>query len=223
MTLLERLQADLRDAPTYHRAHPMKLMQVHLPDLWPAGELKNLSNGDRVAIGGAVITRQRPGTARRGSVSLRLTEDETGHANAIVRPDLFEANRLVINLEPALIISGQLQKRRGRHPCHGRRDRGTACYRSASAGKPRLPLTLSNAKNVMNSKEFPVAQPRHRSAHFWRKLKSPGVIIKMRDRQVVFILRITLQRCAFTVISLIPRMIADLLIQLTCSAVQVSG
>jgi error-prone DNA polymerase len=40
-------------------------------------------------------------------------EDETGHANAIVRPTLFEQARLIINLVPALIISGRLQNERG--------------------------------------------------------------------------------------------------------------
>ncbi|HTL68917.1 MAG TPA: hypothetical protein VL200_14735, partial [Lacunisphaera sp.] len=37
----------------------------------------------------------------------------TGHANAIVRPALFEESRLVINLEPALLITGRLQNEQG--------------------------------------------------------------------------------------------------------------
>ncbi len=40
-------------------------------------------------------------------------EDETGTANAIIRPPLFEQERLVINLEPALIITGRLQNEQG--------------------------------------------------------------------------------------------------------------
>jgi error-prone DNA polymerase len=40
-------------------------------------------------------------------------EDETGQANAIVRPGLFESARLVINLEPALLITGRLQNEQG--------------------------------------------------------------------------------------------------------------
>lgn len=89
----------------------MALMRLHLPELWPAGELKKVPNGDRVKIGGNVITRQRPGTAK-GFCFITL-EDETGHANAIVKPDLFETFRLVINLEPALIVSGRLQNEEG--------------------------------------------------------------------------------------------------------------
>jgi error-prone DNA polymerase len=54
-----------------------------------------------------VICRQRPGTAK-GFVFVSL-EDETGVANAVVRPQLFEQKRLTITQEPALIITGHLQ------------------------------------------------------------------------------------------------------------------
>jgi error-prone DNA polymerase len=64
-----------------------------------------------VRICGSVITRQRPGTAK-GFCFITL-EDETGLANAIVRPRLFEECRLVINLEPALVIAGRLQNEKG--------------------------------------------------------------------------------------------------------------
>jgi CubicO group peptidase (beta-lactamase class C family) len=64
-----------------------------------------------VRICGSVITRQRPGTAK-GFCFITL-EDETGFANAIVRPRLFEESRLVINLEPALVITGRLQNEQG--------------------------------------------------------------------------------------------------------------
>lgn len=89
----------------------MHLLRAHLPDLCPAATLKDLPAGSWVKIGGAVITRQRPGTAK-GFCFITL-EDETGHANAIVRPQLFEELRLLINLEPALIIAGKLQNTQG--------------------------------------------------------------------------------------------------------------
>ncbi len=47
------------------------------------------------------------------SSSCFLLEDETGHVSAIVRPQLFEACRLVINLEPALVITGRVQNESG--------------------------------------------------------------------------------------------------------------
>lgn len=59
-------------------------------------------------VGGLVITRQRPGTAK-GFVFLTL-EDETGLVNIIVRPDVYERNRRVIRQSMALVIEGKLQK-----------------------------------------------------------------------------------------------------------------
>jgi error-prone DNA polymerase len=58
-------------------------------------------------VAGAVITRQRPGTAK-GFVFLTL-EDETGIANVIVRPDLFSEHRSAIVGEPYLLVEGTLQ------------------------------------------------------------------------------------------------------------------
>jgi error-prone DNA polymerase len=64
-----------------------------------------------VQVAGSAITRQRPATAK-GFCFITL-EDETGHVNAIVRPPLFEECRLLINLEPALCITGRLQNEGG--------------------------------------------------------------------------------------------------------------
>jgi len=111
MSHLERLQADYAALGLTTGRHPMALMRGQLPGLCPAGELKNQKSGARVRIGGSVITRQRPGTAK-GFCFITL-EDETGHANAIVRPPLFEACRLTINLEPALVLTGRVQNEEG--------------------------------------------------------------------------------------------------------------
>ncbi|MEO6913310.1 MAG: OB-fold nucleic acid binding domain-containing protein, partial [Candidatus Baltobacteraceae bacterium] len=62
-------------------------------------------------VGGMVITRQRPGTAK-GFVFLTL-EDETGIVNVIVRPDVYERNRAVVRQSQALIVEGVLQKEQG--------------------------------------------------------------------------------------------------------------
>jgi error-prone DNA polymerase len=111
MSHLERLQADFETLGLTTGPHPMRLMRAQLPDLWTAADLKNGRAGDRVKIGGSVITRQRPGTAK-GFCFITI-EDETGHANAIVRPRMFEECRMVINLEPALMIIGRLQNAEG--------------------------------------------------------------------------------------------------------------
>jgi error-prone DNA polymerase len=62
-------------------------------------------------IGGLVITRQRPGTAK-GFVFLTI-EDETGLVNVIVRPDVYERNRRTIRSSQCLIVEGVLQKESG--------------------------------------------------------------------------------------------------------------
>jgi error-prone DNA polymerase len=89
----------------------MALARPHLRQALPTAALRTATPGSRVVVAGAVACRQRPGTAK-GFVFLTL-EDETGTANAIIRPSLFERERLVINLEPALVITGTLQNQQG--------------------------------------------------------------------------------------------------------------
>jgi error-prone DNA polymerase len=72
-----------------------------------ASELTSIPSGQHLRIGGCVIARQRPGTAK-GFVFLSL-EDETGVANAIIHPDLFQQNRLLVGSEQFLLIEGILQ------------------------------------------------------------------------------------------------------------------
>jgi error-prone DNA polymerase len=107
MTHLERLAADYHTQALTVGEHPMKAIRATLPGVLRAADLAALRNGSRVTIGGSVICRQRPGTAK-GFVFVSL-EDETGVANAVVRPQLFERCRLVITQEPALLIAGRLQ------------------------------------------------------------------------------------------------------------------
>jgi error-prone DNA polymerase len=107
MTHLERLQADYRGMSLTVGAHPMKTMRLRIPHVRTAGSLAEGPNGSRVTVAGAVICRQRPGTAK-GFVFVSL-EDETGISNAIVKPDMFERDRLVIVQEPFLQITGRLQ------------------------------------------------------------------------------------------------------------------
>ena len=76
-----------------------------------AADLARGRAGRRVRVAGAVLVRQRPGTAK-GFVFLSL-EDETGIANAIITPDVFAANKRVIVDEPYVIVEGVLQNQDG--------------------------------------------------------------------------------------------------------------
>jgi error-prone DNA polymerase len=69
--------------------------------------MQQMRDGSVISVGGWVIVRQRPGTAK-GFVFLTL-EDETGVANVIITPQLFDKYRLVLVDHPFLFISGTLQ------------------------------------------------------------------------------------------------------------------
>ena len=105
----ERLVADFHGTGLTVGPHPMAYRRAWLNAMGirRACELRDLPTGKRLRIGGCVITRQRPGTAK-GFVFLSL-EDETGVANAIVRPDLFHENRLLLTSERFLAVEGILQ------------------------------------------------------------------------------------------------------------------
>ena len=89
--------------------HPMALIRDRFPDLWRAEELSSARDRERVWVGGQVICRQRPGTAK--GVCFVSLEDETGITNVIVSPTQFEAERLTVTQEPFLAVLGEVQRR----------------------------------------------------------------------------------------------------------------
>lgn len=105
----ERLVADFRGTGMTVGPHPMAYHRdrMNRMGVYQASDLGRVPNGKRLRIGGCVIARQRPGTAK-GFVFLSL-EDETGVANAIIHPDLFQKNRLLLSSEQFLMIEGILQ------------------------------------------------------------------------------------------------------------------
>jgi error-prone DNA polymerase len=111
MNPIERIHADYAGTQLTLASHPMALLRTQHPDVWRAADLVQARHGMRVRIGGNVICRQRPGTAK-GVVFISL-EDETGIANAIVTAALFEKLRLLITQENFLIIEGPVQARQG--------------------------------------------------------------------------------------------------------------
>jgi error-prone DNA polymerase len=113
MTGEERLVADFRGTGLTVGLHPMGHHRAEMKrrGVRSAMELLNLPNGMHVRIAGGVITRQRPGTAK-GFVFISL-EDETGISNAIVTPQLFESNHVVIVHQQFLMIEGKLQNQDG--------------------------------------------------------------------------------------------------------------
>ena len=77
----------------------------------PVVALNDISDGEVVRVAGAVIVRQRPGTAK-GFVFLTM-EDETGMVQAIIRPDMYRKHRAFIVSTPVVLVEGPLQKQDG--------------------------------------------------------------------------------------------------------------
>jgi len=109
MTDEERLMADFRGTGMTVGPHPMAYRRAELSEqgIRAAIELARLPDGAQVQVAGAVIARQRPGTAK-GFVFLSL-EDETGIANAIITPQLFEQDHATLVHNQFLLIEGTLQ------------------------------------------------------------------------------------------------------------------
>jgi error-prone DNA polymerase len=125
--------------------HPFRLIRPTLPP-WvaPAESLQFIGDGTLVHIAGFAVCRQRPGTAK-GFVFLTL-EDETGLANAIVRPALYERERALAR-RPLVVLEGIMQREGRGHALLARRF---------------LPI------EALTGAVTPVAGYRERAVHSWR-------------------------------------------------------
>jgi error-prone DNA polymerase len=105
----ERLVADFSGTGLTIGPHPMQYRRAEMKKLgiYRASDLPQIPNGRRLRVGGCVIARQRPGTAK-GMMFMSL-EDETGIANAIIAPDLLQKNRVLLISERFLMVEGILQ------------------------------------------------------------------------------------------------------------------
>ena len=77
---------------------------AHRPLRRPA----NARDGQRLTVAGIVLVRQRPGSAR--GVLFVTIEDETGHANLIVWPSVFDAQRRLVLTASMLACRGKVQR-----------------------------------------------------------------------------------------------------------------
>jgi error-prone DNA polymerase len=113
MNAPERIRADFYGTGLTIGSHPMRLHRESLRSrgVLAAVELKRVRHGKIVRVAGCVICRQRPGTAN-GFMFLSL-EDETGIANAIVEPELFDTFRNTLVTAPYLLLEGILQNQQG--------------------------------------------------------------------------------------------------------------
>lgn len=91
------------------KAHPVRFLRdaLRAHGILTTEEMNATPHGRIVSTAGLVLVRQRPGTSR---VIFETLEDETGVANVVVWPKLFEANRRVVLGARLLGVKGQVQK-----------------------------------------------------------------------------------------------------------------
>jgi error-prone DNA polymerase len=113
MNTEERLVADYAGTGLTIGKHPMayRRKEMRLEGILCASELAEKIDGAFVKAAGCVIARQRPGTAK-GFIFISM-EDETGIANVIVTPDLYEREKLVVTRSKFLLVEGRLQNQDG--------------------------------------------------------------------------------------------------------------
>ncbi|MFM8762951.1 MAG: OB-fold nucleic acid binding domain-containing protein, partial [Solirubrobacterales bacterium] len=95
--------------------HPLAIVRGRLAEagVLASGKLESVAHRSTVRVGGLVVARQRPATAR--GVCFMLLEDEEGTVNLVVPPPVYERFRLAVRTEPLVIAEGRLE----RHPQAG--------------------------------------------------------------------------------------------------------
>ncbi|MGP8232736.1 MAG: error-prone DNA polymerase [Methylovirgula sp.] len=113
MSLGEHVVEDYRHLALSLKAHPVSFLRAHLKTekIVRTQDLAVTPSGQRVRTAGLVLIRQRPGTAS-GVIFLTL-EDETGIANVIVWPKIFESHRPIVIAARFVAITGRLQSESG--------------------------------------------------------------------------------------------------------------
>ncbi len=110
-TKQEEVIADYRTSGLSLAAHPLEFERDWLGSLGVVtiGEAVAMPEGRRVKVAGIVLTRQRPSTAK-GLIFLTI-EDETGAANIVVHPDVWEAATHPARRAAVLVVNGRIQRR----------------------------------------------------------------------------------------------------------------
>ena len=110
MPLGEHVVLDYATLRLSLKAHPISFLRSRFATqrITSHAELKSLENGRQVTLAGLVLVRQRPGTA--SGVIFATLEDETGIANIIIWPKLYEKRRRVVLTSRLLFVRGRIQK-----------------------------------------------------------------------------------------------------------------
>jgi error-prone DNA polymerase len=110
MPLSEHVVNDYQTLRLSLKAHPMAFLREHYAaqKFVTAEQLESIRDGKRLSIAGLVLIRQRPGSAK-GVVFITI-EDETGVANLVIWPDLFEHQRKIVMGARLMAVHGVVQR-----------------------------------------------------------------------------------------------------------------
>jgi error-prone DNA polymerase len=113
MPLGAHVVEDYRRLSLSLKAHPASFLRARLSarGIVRSDALRSVKNGARIIVAGLVLVRQRPGTA--GGVIFMTLEDETGVANIIVWPKIFERLRAIVLGARFVAVTGKLQSEQG--------------------------------------------------------------------------------------------------------------
>jgi len=104
--------ADYRSTGMTLGEHPMGLMREGLDrELLRSTDLERVEDGAIVEVGGMVVARQRPETAK--GIVFMLLEDERGTVNLIVPPPVYDRHRAEVRTSPLVRAKGRLERREG--------------------------------------------------------------------------------------------------------------
>jgi error-prone DNA polymerase len=110
MPISHEVAADYQTAGLSLKRHPLSLIREQLRELKiiTAAELGETPHGRRVRVAGLVLIRQRPGTA--SGIVFATLEDETGVANLIIRPEVYDRYRPAARHATLLQAEGHVQR-----------------------------------------------------------------------------------------------------------------
>ncbi|HEY6758054.1 MAG TPA: DNA polymerase III subunit alpha [Baekduia sp.] len=106
----EAMIADYTTTGLTTASHPLALLRDELraQRMTSSADLARLGHRTPVKVGGLVVARQRPATAK--GVVFMLLEDEAGTINLIVPPDVYERDRTIVRAEPLVVAEGVLER-----------------------------------------------------------------------------------------------------------------
>jgi error-prone DNA polymerase len=154
----EEVIEDYRHLRLSLKAHPLAFLRAELDQrgIVAHKELTSMRSGERVTVAGLVLVRQRPGTT---NVIFMTLEDETGIANSIVWPRVFETFRPVVLGARLISVSGELQNESGVIHVVARRmeDLSPLLRRLSEAGTTIDPsVRCDETKRPVSEKRLPV-------------------------------------------------------------------